>query len=63
LANSLASSTGTSRFELRSVLLPTSMTTMFLSAWRCSSSSHFSILLKVWRLVMSYVSNAPVAPL
>ncbi|RDX67355.1 hypothetical protein CR513_53787, partial [Mucuna pruriens] len=41
-AKSLAISTGTARLELRSDLLPTSMTSMLLSACIRSSSNHFS---------------------
>uniref|UniRef100_A0A3Q7EJ25 Uncharacterized protein n=1 Tax=Solanum lycopersicum TaxID=4081 RepID=A0A3Q7EJ25_SOLLC len=42
-ANSFASSVGTARRLPKSVLLPTSMMTMFLSAWPRSSSNHLAI--------------------
>ncbi|CAA7409505.1 unnamed protein product [Spirodela intermedia] len=62
-ANSFASSAGTARSVPRSALLPTSMMTMFLSACPRSSSSQRTMWSKDCRLVMSYTSIAPTAPL
>uniref|UniRef100_A0A0A9HWH6 Uncharacterized protein n=1 Tax=Arundo donax TaxID=35708 RepID=A0A0A9HWH6_ARUDO len=52
-ANSLASSVLTARSSSRSLLLPTSMMMMFLSAWPRSSSSQRGMWSKLWHLVIS----------
>ena len=52
-ANAFASSVGTARRCLRSLLLPTSMMTMFESAWSRSSFSHRVTLTYVACLEMS----------
>lgn len=53
LANCLASSVGTARRCLKSLLLPTSMMTMLESAWSRSSFSHLVTFSYVWCLLMS----------
>lgn len=49
--------------QRRRTLLPTSMTTMFGSAWSLSSFNHLSTFSKVTCLEMSYTNRAPTAPL
>ena len=61
-AKALASSVGTARRWRRSDLLPTSMMTMFWSAWSRSSFSHRSTFSYVRCLAMSYTNSAPTAP-
>ena len=61
-AKALASSVGTARRWRRSDLLPTSMMTMFWSAWSRSSFSHRSTFSYVKCLAMSYTNSAPTAP-
>lgn len=53
LANPLASSVGTALRCLKSLLLPTSMMTMFASAWSRSSFSHLVTFSYVWCLLIS----------
>src|SRR4051812_37454834 len=53
LANCLASSVGTALRCRKSLLLPTSMMTMLLSAWSRSSFSHRVTFSYVWCLLMS----------
>ncbi len=61
-ANALASSVGTARRCLRSLLFPTSIMTMLLSAWSRSSFNQRSTFSYVRCLAMSYTNNAPTAP-
>jgi hypothetical protein len=58
----LASSVGTARRCFKSDLLPTSMMTMFESAWSRSSLSQRCTFTYVPCLAMSYTSSAPTAP-
>lgn len=53
LAKALASSVGTARRCLKSLLLPTSMMTMLLSAWSRNSFSQRVTFSYVWCLLMS----------
>ena len=52
-ANAFASSVGTARRCFKSLLLPTSITTMLLSAWSRSSLSQRDTLMYVECLAMS----------
>jgi len=62
VANALASSVGTARRCFKSLLLPTSMMTMFESAWSRNSFNHRVTLTYVACLAMSYTRRAPTAP-
>ena len=57
-----ASSVGTALRWRRSLLFPTSMMTMLLSAWSLSSFSQRSTFSYVRCLAMSYTRRAPTAP-
>ena len=61
-AKTRASSVGTALRWRRSLLFPTSMMTMLLSAWSLSSFSQRSTFSYVRCLAMSYTSRAPTAP-
>ncbi len=62
-ANSFASSVRTWRKLLRSDLFPTNIIVMLVSECDFSSSSHLCVCSNETRLVMSYTSMAPTAPL
>ena len=61
-AKALASSVGTALRCFKSLLLPTSIMTMFESAWSLNSLSHLVTFVYVACFEISYTSKAPTAP-